>query len=102
MPQRIALLSDIHGNAPALRRVLEDVAATGCERVFVLGDIINGVAPHACLDLLRTVDNLVCLQGNAEMYTLTPDLADFPWRHETLYAPLIRLVQWFQAHLSAS
>jgi diadenosine tetraphosphatase ApaH/serine/threonine PP2A family protein phosphatase len=49
-----AVISDIHGNAVALRAVLEDIAAKGIDRVICLGDIIGyGPEPLACVDLVR-------------------------------------------------
>ena len=99
---RIALLADIHGNSPALQAVLEDVARQGCERLYVLGDIINGYDPARCIDMLRGWPGpLAALHGNAEAYLLTPDLDAFPLRHETMYAALFRLLRWFEAHLTA-
>ncbi len=97
-----AFLSDIHGNAAALRAVLQDVQKMGCERIFVLGDIINGMRPAECVDLLQAWGSVSCIQGNAEFYTFTPDLDDFPKRDEQFYADLISLVRWFAAQLSPS
>ena len=52
---RIALLSDIHGNAHALDAVLEDAACTGAELVWVLGDLVAiGPDPVAVLELMST------------------------------------------------
>lgn len=39
---RIAVLSDIHGNLPALEAVLAEIAREGIERVVNLGDILSG------------------------------------------------------------
>jgi predicted phosphodiesterase len=38
----VALLSDIHGNLPALEKVAEDLRSHSPDAVFVLGDMING------------------------------------------------------------
>jgi predicted phosphodiesterase len=38
----VALLSDIHGNLPALETVAEDLRSHSPDAVFVLGDMING------------------------------------------------------------
>jgi len=37
----LAILSDIHGNRPALEAVLDAVQALGITRVLVLGDVIG-------------------------------------------------------------
>jgi len=99
-PEKIALLSDIHGNSPALRAVLDDVARQDCARVFVLGDIINGVDPHECMELLRSIGDVTCILGNAESGLLTPDLDLFPTHRESMYADLVRLFGWYRAHLT--
>jgi len=49
-----AVISDIHGNAEALRAVLADIDARGIARIICLGDIIGyGPEPLACVDLVR-------------------------------------------------
>lgn len=51
---RIALLSDVHGNRPALQAVLSDIAATRISRIFCLGDLVGyGPDPNGVIDLLR-------------------------------------------------
>ncbi len=39
---RIAVVSDIHGNLPALEAVLADIAAAGADLTVNLGDIVSG------------------------------------------------------------
>jgi predicted phosphodiesterase len=39
-PLRIALISDVHGNLPAFRAVLDDVAEAGAEQTWCLGDLV--------------------------------------------------------------
>ena len=39
---KLALLSDIHGNLPALQQVVADLQRRGVERVYNLGDGISG------------------------------------------------------------
>lgn len=39
---RIAVISDIHGNLPALRAVAEDIARRGCDLVLDCGDLLSG------------------------------------------------------------
>ena len=102
MPEKIALLSDIHGNTPALYAVLEEIKQEQCARVYVLGDIFNGIDPKGCIDLIRSIDNVVCIRGNAEAYLLTPDLDNFPHRHEPLYADLVHVLRWWESKLTQS
>ena len=51
---QVALLSDIHGNLPALEAVLTDIGETGAEEIWCLGDIVGyGASPEACTQLVR-------------------------------------------------
>ena len=100
-----AVFSDIHGNLPALEAVLADIRRSGIWTIFFLGDLINGVNPQGCLKLLRELDldrqvSLVCVQGNAEMYLLTPDLAGLPELGMPWQADLVRLIDWFKSQLT--
>lgn len=48
-----AVISDIHGNAEALRAVLSDIESKGIDRIVCLGDIIGyGPEPRASVDLV--------------------------------------------------
>ncbi len=54
---RIAVLSDIHGNLPALRAVLDDVARRGADLVVDCGDLLSGpLWPADTAELLRRRD----------------------------------------------
>lgn len=51
---RTAVISDIHGNASALRTVLADIERRGVDRIVCLGDIVGyGPDPLDCVDLVR-------------------------------------------------
>lgn len=53
-PVPVAVISDIHANAAALRAVLADIDARGISRVLCLGDIVGyGPDPLECVDLVR-------------------------------------------------
>ncbi|MDA1007678.1 MAG: metallophosphoesterase family protein [Planctomycetota bacterium] len=50
---KTAILSDIHSNLAALKRVLEDVDSRGVDRVISLGDVIGyGPDPAECVDIV--------------------------------------------------
>lgn len=50
-----AVISDIHGNATALKTVLADIESRGVTRLVCLGDIVGyGPEPLECVDLVRT------------------------------------------------
>jgi predicted phosphodiesterase len=60
---RALILSDIHANAAALQTVL--TSAGEVDAVWCLGDVVGyGPDPNECIDLLKEIQNLVCLQGN--------------------------------------
>lgn len=64
--QRIAVISDAHGNLEALRAVLADVDAAGATRIVHLGDAIGyGPDPEAVARLLIE-RNIPSLLGNHE------------------------------------
>lgn len=49
-----AVISDIHGNATALKTVLADIAGRGITRIVCLGDTVGyGPEPLECVDLVR-------------------------------------------------
>lgn len=63
---KIAVISDIHGNAFALRAVLDDISNRGVDRIVNLGDIFYGpIAPGATYDLLQQYD-ISTIQGNQD------------------------------------
>lgn len=62
--QRIAVVSDIHGNIAALEKVAADIEDRGISRVFNLGDHISGpLFPKDTLEFLKKQDWLH-LSGN--------------------------------------
>lgn len=63
---KIAILSDIHANLPALEAVLREVSKSGAERVVFLGDIVGyGASPAECVDWVRKLGGC-CVMGNHE------------------------------------
>lgn len=66
--EKIAIISDIHGNLEALKEVLKDIEKKNIKRIFCLGDIIaKGVHPKECIELVRKNCEIV-LQGNCDEY----------------------------------
>jgi predicted phosphodiesterase len=67
----IAVVSDIHGNLPALSAVLDRAFALGCDRIISLGDVVGYYAmPGACIDLLKEHD-ATNIMGNHDYYLVT-------------------------------
>lgn len=69
---KIAVLSDIHGNLPALEAVLEDIQLWGADEVIVNGDLLNrGPLSHDVLSLLQQqMPAARLLRGNHENWLL--------------------------------
>ena len=70
MPILTAILSDIHGNLPALESVLEDMKQYDIDKVISLGDV-SGYYPYIneVIELLREY-NAVNLIGNHDRYII--------------------------------
>jgi predicted phosphodiesterase len=65
MSSAIALISDIHGNLPALRAVVEDARLQGVNRFLNLGDILYGpLWPRETFELLQGLDLAGTIRGN--------------------------------------
>jgi predicted phosphodiesterase len=64
---RIAVISDIHANLPALDAVLGAVAAEGVDQLWCLGDLVGyGPHPNECVGLVRDRAS-ICLVGNHDL-----------------------------------
>lgn len=69
-PTRIALLTDIHANLPALTVVLAEVQRLGCERIYHAGDLIDiGPYPAEVVDLAQAW-GMICVRGNHEAWLM--------------------------------
>ncbi|HVU77378.1 MAG TPA: metallophosphoesterase family protein [Gaiellaceae bacterium] len=75
---RVAVISDIHGNLHALDAVLAEIARTGVDEVWCLGDIVGyGARPNECCDVVRERTQL-SLCGNHDLAVLgSIDIAAF-------------------------
>jgi predicted phosphodiesterase len=86
---KIAVLSDIHANAPALKSVLDDCRSKGCDRIYHLGDLVGiGSLPQQCVDLCREA-GVVQIMGNHDDLVATgmpaepPDwMSDSEFQHQ--------------------
>lgn len=77
---KLAVLSDIHGNLPALETVIEDIDRWKPDLVVVNGDILNwGPRPTECLEVLlerKQNEAWILLKGNHEEYVLNASRND--------------------------
>jgi putative phosphoesterase len=60
---RLGLISDVHGNAPALEAVLAELEQAGVERLVCLGDVAPGPQPQGAVRRMQELDCPVVL-GN--------------------------------------
>ena len=62
---RYLVISDIHGNLPALAAVLRDCPPEAYDRLLVLGDLVGyGADPGAVIDRIRALTPHVVVRGN--------------------------------------
>lgn len=65
----IAVLSDIHGNLPALEAVVKHMSILNIEKVLVLGDIVGYYyQAKEVLNILKNLPNVEFIQGNHERH----------------------------------
>ena len=66
---KIAILSDIHANEPALKAVLRDVAKGKIGRIVCCGDTVGyGASSNACVSRLQGL-GVASVMGNHDFYT---------------------------------
>ncbi|MDP6409496.1 MAG: metallophosphoesterase family protein [Planctomycetota bacterium] len=76
-----AIISDLHGNVPAVELAIRDACERGARRFVCLGDVVGyGARPRACLDMVMQIcvpgarqwkdggalEDGLCLRGNHE------------------------------------
>jgi len=84
---RLAVISDIHGNLPALEAVLDDLAATGIhvDQIVAAGDVINwGPLSRQVVERVRR-EGWIVIRGNNELYMVDFKTPRAP-AHWNLYA----------------
>ena len=73
---RVAVISDIHGNAHALEAVLAAIDAETPDAVWCLGDTVGyGPRPNECCSLVREAAD-VCLAGNHDLLALGAEVLE--------------------------
>lgn len=83
--EKIAIISDIHGNITALNTALEDIKSRGITRVFCLGDMtIKCSSPYECVK--RAFEECeVIVKGNCEERTVeSPRIEEHLWNQSKL------------------
>ena len=82
---RIAVISDTHGNVPALEAVLSDIKSRGIDRIICLGDLAGkGPSPEAVVDMIKENCEIV-LKGNWDyLISEVNDRYFLQWHHSKL------------------
>jgi predicted phosphodiesterase len=93
---RIALISDIHANLPALEATLADIATRSVDRIICLGDIVGYNKDAAeCIALVRSAGCL-CVAGNHDLAVCGRiTTRDFP-------SAAVRAVEWTRQQLTVN
>jgi putative phosphoesterase len=63
---RVGVLSDVHGNLPALEAVLAELEREAPDTLVVCGDVASGPLPGETIDLLMRVPGACFVRGNAD------------------------------------
>lgn len=96
MNEKIAIISDLHGNLVATKKVLEDIKKRGIEKIICLGDIVaKGTHPNECVDLVKE-NCFIVISGNTDRYfTENHNLDELPEIEQ-------KRIKWNQSLLSES
>jgi predicted phosphodiesterase len=79
MNDPVAIISDIHGNLPALQAVIADIEQQGIQERVCLGDIVGyGAQPSECIELLLAKNFQVLIQGNHDAYVAAEEDPEGP------------------------
>lgn len=74
---RIAVISDIHGNMEAFRRVLDDMGRSDVNGIFCLGDLVGyGPEPEAVVKQVQALE-IPTVTGNHELGVANPKVLKF-------------------------
>jgi len=65
---KIGIISDIHGNLPALQAVLRTLKDERCVRILCAGDVVGyGPYPLECIETVEQ-ERIACVQGNHDFW----------------------------------
>lgn len=92
---RLGLISDIHGNLPALEQVLAELAREDVDEIICLGDVAVGPQPVETLDRLQALD-CTTVMGNWDACMLGAE----PQLHGEIAEMLADVSTWSAAQIS--
>jgi putative phosphoesterase len=96
---KLAVLSDVHGNLPALEAVLADTVTAGIDGILVAGDYIGGPQPCEVIQRLHDL-GAIMISGNSDtnLIRLRTGRAPQAWYQSLQFA----LLRWGDRHLDQS
>jgi len=82
--KRIAIISDIHGNLPALDAVFKDISDRGIKTIYCLGDLAGkGPSSAEVVDKIRDRCEVI-IKGNWDYYMSEEDSEPLMWHKNKL------------------
>jgi len=96
---RVALISDMHGNAVALEAVLRELERERLDEIVSLGDVAQGgPQPAECVDRLRDLGSR-CVDGNSDEFLLTLEVGEAEALDEQQREKVVAIGRWSQEQL---
>ena len=91
---KIAIISDIHGNLEAINSVIEDIKERKIEKIFCLGDIVaKGAHQEECVNLIKENCEIVLKENCDDYFTSKID-------RETKPEIELKRIDWINSKLS--
>jgi predicted phosphodiesterase len=97
---RVAALYDIHGNAPALEAVLDELPSEDVDVVLVGGDVLPGPMPEETLGMLRGLPSARFVMGNGDRQTVAAYDSPPAAPSQPVTDPVERAASWAAGRLS--
>jgi len=84
---KVAVISDIHGNISALQSVIEDIKARGINRIICIGDLVGkGPDSGKAVEMIKQCCEIV-VKGNWDDFIIKPqESTTLKWHQEQLTA----------------
>ena len=74
---KFAIISDIHGNLPALNAVIADAERENVDKYIFVGDYcLSNPFPDECITRMKNIPNKYIIRGNEEIYLKNLDGKD--------------------------
>ena len=106
MTTKLAVLSDVHGNVPALEAVAKAIRKEKPDALLVAGDLVmNGPDPAGAVDALRALEQAgaIIVAGNTDIAVADADYtAAFPWLTDGVPDTIVAAAEWANDELDDS